>query len=69
MNPKEWKFKSVGQAIPNGRNFKECMPALRELIDARLPDWVKDERSLSSEKTFDMKKGNSARIPASLIKS
>jgi tellurium resistance protein TerZ len=68
MNPKEWRFKSVGQAIPKGRNFNECMPALRKLIDSRLPDWVKDERSLSSEKTFDMKKGNAASIPAKFDK-
>ena len=33
------------------------MLALRKVVDANLEEWVKDERTLSLDKTFNMTKG------------
>ena len=42
------------------------MPVIRKVVDSNLEDWVKSERTLSLEKTFNMKKGDSANIPDAL---
>jgi stress response protein SCP2 len=65
-SPRKWTVKAAGELCPSGRNFNECMPSIRKCIDANLEDWVKDERTLDLEKTFNMKKGDNAIIPNEL---
>ena len=67
-DPHKWTVKAAGELCPTGRNFNECMPSIRKCVDANLESWVKEERTLSLEKSFDMKKGESATIPNNLSK-
>ena len=65
-NSRKWKVKANGVICPTGRNFNDCMPIIRKCVDEHLESWVTQERTLSMDKTFNMSKGDSARIPKSL---
>ena len=65
---RSWTVKACGDLCATGRNFNECMPVIRQCVDRELEDWVKEERTLSLEKPFDMKKGENACLPNSLSK-
>ena len=67
-DPRKWTVKAAGELCPSGRNFNECMPSIRKCVDANLESWVKEERTLSLEKTFDMQKGDNAVLPNTLSK-
>ena len=62
-DPRKWTVKACGDLCPTGKNFNECMGTIRKCVDRELEDWVKEERTLSLEKPFDMKKGEQALLP------
>ena len=62
----DWQFYSINKPCASGRNFQECMPSIRAAVDSLLPEWTKHERTLTMDKTFDMCKSDTARLPADL---
>ena len=42
------------------------MPEIREEVDKVIEDWAKDERALSTEKVFEMSKGDNAGLPGGI---
>ena len=47
----------------NGRNFQECKEDIRLQTDKYVADFLKGERNLSMEKTYEMSKGDSLFLP------
>jgi len=57
-----WRLREVGQAT-TGKHFQDCMEFLRPVVDSVLDPDETGERVLSMEKTFEMKKNDTALIP------
>jgi len=58
----EWIATHIAEPA-QGRNWQECKEAIRFQCDKWIDDGLKCERNLSMEKTFEMKKNDSAFLP------
>ena len=63
----KWRFKDIGE-FASGRNFMACMPAIRPAVDALLDPIVVMERTLTTDKSFSMKKNDDMALPAACTK-
>ncbi|CAM9173186.1 unnamed protein product, partial [Heterosigma akashiwo] len=60
-----WRCWEVGE-LADGRHFQDCLGPLRDAVDRHLDPELVGERVLSLERTFEMRKGDAAAVPAGL---
>jgi len=62
-----WHFKDIG-VFASGRNFMACMPAIRPAVDSLLDPIIVMERTLTTDKSFSMKKNDDMALPPAFTK-
>jgi tellurium resistance protein TerZ len=63
---RSWMLRRIGHFC-DGRNFVECLPAIRTHVDKLMDPALRSERQLSPDKTLNMTKGGAVEIPSSLL--
>ena len=66
LETNQWCVTEVSMTA-GGRHFQDCIDPIRSVVDQFLDEVMVAERVLSLDKTFNMKKDESARIPLDMV--